>query len=304
MDRHDPRLVVLEYLRAVLRPVRPVLPLASLDLDLNLDLLCSEVDVIPRQRPHLARAKPAEGAEGVRSLGSGHARTAMAEAPSAMPGHASLKAKTAPDATPPSPRTRRVRPKPAVITKSEAPPAVGPDEERRTVEREQERRAAELEQERPTAELARLRAILRPTVPVPPSPSVIASPPPPAPEEDGSLQALEDHIRDRIPSLPSLSVARYTAQIAAWVGRVRLIQSGPDGDRTRIASRIMFDKLRNLAWSMEAGTIEGLNLSWSTRNWERYIRDNELIASTPDPTPEPDAEADVWSTPGEADAQA
>ncbi|HEV3190292.1 MAG TPA: hypothetical protein VGY54_07330 [Polyangiaceae bacterium] len=133
---------------------------------------------------------------------------------------------------------------------------------------------------------------------------MITAAPTPSPEEDGGLKALEDQIRDQIPSLPGLSVARYTAQIAAWVGRVRLIQSGPDGDRTRIASRIMFDKLRNLAWSMEAGTIEGLNLSWSTRNWERYIRDNELIASTPDPTPEPDAEADVWSTPGEADAQA
>jgi hypothetical protein len=148
-------------------------------------------------------------------------RAAMAEAPSAMPGHASLKAETAPDATPPPPRARRVRPKPAVITKSEAPPAVDPDEERRTAEREQERRAAGLEEERRTAELARLLAIVRPTVHVPPSPSVIASPPPPAPEEDGSLQALEDHSRDRIPSLPSLSVARYTAQIAACVGGTR-----------------------------------------------------------------------------------
>jgi hypothetical protein len=120
------------------------------------------------------------------------------------------------------------------------------------------------------------------------------------------LEVLEDHIRDQIPSLPGLSVARYTALIAAWVGRVRMIQSGPDSERTRIASRIMFDKLRNLAWSMEAGTIEGLNLSWSTRNWERYIKDNELIAATPNPTPPPTLEpdADVWATPGETDAQA
>ena len=118
-----------------------------------------------------------------------------------------------------------------------------------------------------------------------PAPSVIALPPPRALEEDGSLQALEDHIRDQLPSLPSLSPSRYTAQIAAWVGRVRLNQSGPDGERTRIASRIMFDKLPNLAGSMEAGPIEGLNLSWSTRNWERYIQDNELIAGTPDVLP-------------------
>jgi len=121
---------------------------------------------------------------------------------------------------------------------------------------------------------------------------------------DGSLQALEDQIRDQIPSLPSLSLTRYTALIAAWVGRVRMIQSGQDRERTRIASRIMFDKLRNLAWSREAGTIEGLNLSWSTRNCERYIKDNELSAATPDPTPAPTPEPDAWSTPGEADARA
>jgi len=121
------------------------------------------------------------------------------------------------------------------------------------------------------------------------------------------LRALEDQIRDRLPSLPGLSASRYTAQIAAWVGRVRLNQSGPDAERTRIASRIMFDKLRNLAWSMEAGPIEGLNLSWSTRNWERYIEENETIAAAPDapppPTPERDAKPDVWATPDEADAQ-
>ena len=181
-----------------------------------------------------------------------------------------------------------------------APKAIEADEARRTAE--------QLEDERRTAELARLRSILRPTVPEPPAPSAIAPPPPPAPEEDGSLQALEDHIRDQLPSLPALSQSRYTAQIAAWVGRVRLIQSGPDGERTRIASRIMFEKLRNLAWSMEAGSIEGLNLSWSTRNWERYIQDNELIAVTPDalppPTPERDTEVDVWATLDEADAPA
>jgi hypothetical protein len=71
---------------------------------------------------------------------------------------------------------------------------------------------------------------------------------------------------------------------------------------------LAFDKLRNLAWSMEAGPIDGLNLSWSTRNWERYIKDNELIAASPDAVPpskpEPDPEADVWSTPGDVDAQA
>jgi hypothetical protein len=242
-----------------------------------------------------------------RVLTEEYLRAAMAEAPRVVARHAST-TEASPGAAPPPPRARRVRPKPAAVTKPKAPPVVDPDEERRVAELDEKRRTAELEEERRAAELARLRAILRPTVPEPPAPPVIAPPPPREPEDDGSLQTLEDHIRDRIPSLPSLSLSRYTAQIASWVGRVRLIQDGPDGERTRIASRIMFDKLRNLAWSMEAGTIEGLNLSWSTRNWERYIKDNELIAATPDPppppTPEPNAEVDVWSTPGEADAQA
>jgi len=258
-----------------------------------------------------------------RVLTEEYMRAGMEDAPRAVRGNASTTEASSEDAPLPPPRVRRVRPRPAVATKPKALPVVDPDEERRKAERADERRAAELEQERRaaeraeerraaeleeerrTAELARLRAILRPTVPEPPATPVIAASSPPTPEDDGSLQALENQIREQIPSLPNLSVARYTAQIAAWVGRVRLIQSGPDGERTRIASRIMFDKLRNLAWSMEAGTIEGLNLSWSTRNWERYIKDNELIAATPDPPsrPEPDPEADVWSTPGEADAQ-
>ncbi|HTA18767.1 MAG TPA: hypothetical protein VK989_05720, partial [Polyangia bacterium] len=99
--------------------------------------------------------------------------------------------------------------------------------------------------------------------------------------------------------------------IASWVGRVRLHQSGADAERTRIASRILLDKLRNLAWSMDAGKIEGLDLSWSTRNWQRYIEESELIAATPDATPAkpedasgassegaPEAsDADVWATP-------
>ena len=238
----------------------------------------------------LTEAVEAATSARARVLTDDYLLAAKAEAPAAVPVRASPTARA-----PPSPpeRARPVRPKrppPTTVAEPKAPPAVDADEERRTVE------------------LARLRSILRPTVPTPPEPSVIASPPL-APEDD-SLQALEDQIRARLPSLPGLSESRYTAQIAAWVGRVRLIQSGPDGERTRIASRIMFDKLRNLAWSMEAGPIEGLNLSWSTRNWERYIEENETIAAAPDvlppppPTPEPDAEVDVWATPDETDAQA
>jgi hypothetical protein len=187
-------------------------------------------------------------------------------------------------------RVRQIRQRPAVVAVAKALPAIDPEEQRRT------------------AELARLRAILRPTAPVPSAPPVVAPPLPRAAEEDDSLQALEDHIRDQVPALAGLSQSRCTARIGAWVGRVRLHQTGPDGDRTRIASRILLDKLRNLAWSMDAGTIEGLNISWSTRNWERYIQDNERIASTPDapspPKPEPDAAEDVWCMPSEAGTQA
>jgi hypothetical protein len=130
----------------------------------------------------------------------------------------------------------------------------------------------------------------------------MAPPPPRAADHNDGLRALEDSIRDQIPALAGLSQPRYTAQIAAWVGRVRLYQNGPHGERTRIASRILFEKLRNLAWSMEAGSIEALNSSWSTRTWERYIHDNELIVASPDrpPKPEPEAEVDVWATSSEA----
>ena len=197
--------------------------------------------------------------------------------------------------SPKVPRPRRAqpirprRPRPDVVTDAQALPAVDPEQERRT------------------AELAWVRAVLRPAAPVPPAPPVTAPKPARAAEDGGSLQTLEDHIRDQIPTLAGLSQSRYTARIAAWVGRVRLQQSGPEGERTRIASRILFDKLRNLAWSMEAHTIEALNLSWSTRNWERYIQENERIAATPDapppPKPEPETAVDVWSTPNEADTR-
>ena len=118
---------------------------------------------------------------------------------------------------------------------------------------------------------------------------------------DDGLQALEDRIRDEIPALSGLSQGRCTARIASWVGRVRRHQSGPDGERTRIASRMLLDKLRNLAWSMDAGKIEGLDLSWSTRNWQRYIDECEVIAATPDVAPAPadrqEDDPDVWATP-------
>jgi hypothetical protein len=204
------------------------------------------------------------------------------------------------DAPPPEPRRRR----PAKAIAAKAPPPVDPESERRA------------------AELARLRAILRPTAPTPPPSVATATPTPPREQvPDDSLQALEDRIRDEIPALSSLSQGRCTARIASWVGRVRLHQSGPDAERTRIASRILIDKLRNLAWSMDAGKIEGLDLSWSTRNWKRYIEESELIAATPDAAPAPaerpgasvtdeaslkasgdvsddaSGDADVWATP-------
>jgi len=191
------------------------------------------------------------------------------------------------------PRALRVRPRalrPAPAAAAKVPAAIDPEEQRRT------------------AELARLRAILRPTAPAPMVMTVNAPTSPRAAEGDDSLQAIEDQIRDQIPTLAGLSQSRYTARIAAWVGRVRLHQSGPDSERTRIASRMLVEKLRSLAWSMEAGTIEALNTSWSTRNWERYIQENEVIATgparPPPLQPEPGADVDVWSTGREAGSQA
>jgi hypothetical protein len=191
------------------------------------------------------------------------------------------------------PEPRRPRAPKAIVVK--APPPVDPESERRA------------------AELVRLRAILRPTAP---TPAPVAAPAPmPAREQapEDNLQSLENRIRDEIPALSSLSQGRCTARIASWVGRVRLHQSGPDAERTRIASRILLDKLRNLAWSMDAGKIEGLDLSWSTRNWPRYIEESELIAATPDAAPakiqesssaassetsSESSDADVWAIPG------
>lgn len=165
-------------------------------------------------------------------------------------------------------------------------------------------RPLDAEQERRSADLARLRAILNPMAA---PPELITTPVPVAPPErsdadEGSLQALEDRIREALPALSGLSQRRYTAQIAAWVGRVRLYQQDHEPERARLASRLFMDKLRNLAWSMEAGTIEGLDMSWSTRHWRRYIDDNELIAATPDPVPESERrdagdDLNVWSTP-------
>jgi hypothetical protein len=209
-------------------------------------------------------------------------RAAISAAPPATP-------RPVDEARPPAPRPRR--PAKAIVA-AKAPPPV------------------DLESERRAAELARLRSILRPTAPLA-TPMVAPAPlPVREPGPDDGLQALEDRIREEIPALSGLSQGRCTARIASWVGRVRLHQSGPDAERTRIASRMLLDKLRNLAWSMDAGKIEGLDLSWSTRNWQRYVDACELIAATPDaaPTPAERQEAssessesaddpDVWATP-------
>jgi hypothetical protein len=173
-------------------------------------------------------------------------------------------------------RLRRKRQRPSVAAETRAVPTIDPEDERRA------------------AELARIRAILRPAAPAPTALPVVAPPTQRVPEETDSLRVLEDRISDQIAGLAGLSQGRYTAQIAAWVGRVRLHQSGPESERTQIASRMLFEKLRNLAWSMEAGPIEALNVSWSTRNWEQYIHDNELIAATEDPPASPRPEADTY----------
>jgi len=167
------------------------------------------------------------------------------------------------------------------------------------------------EQARRDAELARLRAVLRPTTadPTPASPSPVASAPAPSRAEDrndrgernDSPASVEDAIRDQLPALGGLSQARCTARIAVWAGRVRLNQSRPGAEQTRVAALMLLEKLRRLARAMDAGSIEALNASWSTRNWERYIEANELAAATPDAepvaAPEPVPEPDGWSWP-------
>jgi hypothetical protein len=137
----------------------------------------------------------------------------------------------------------------------------------------------------------------------------MASPPVPVRAEDrndrsernGSLASLEDVIRDQLPALGGLSQSRCTARIAAWAGRVRLDQSRPGAEQTRVAALMLLEKLRRLARAMDAGSIEALNASWSTRNWERYIEANELAAATPDapaaPAPDPVPEPDAWPWP-------
>jgi hypothetical protein len=114
------------------------------------------------------------------------------------------------------------------------------------------------------------------------------------------LALLEDEIRERIAGLAALSRSQCTAQIGAWAGRVRMHQSGPDGERTRIGARILLEKLRKLAWSMDAGKVESLELSWSTRDWEAYIRENERLAAKAEvQSAETEASdvASVWDTP-------
>jgi hypothetical protein len=167
------------------------------------------------------------------------------------------------------------------------------------------------EQVRRDAELARLRAVLRPTTPDPEPAAPPPAAPPPAPlrtedrtdrgERNDSLASLEDVIRDQLPALGGLSQARCTARIAAWAGRVRRDQSRPGAEQTRVAALMLLEKLRRLARAMEAGSIEALNASWSTSNWQRYIEANELAAATPDapaaPAPDPVPEPDAWPWP-------
>ncbi|MEP6652382.1 MAG: hypothetical protein ABJA82_03430 [Myxococcales bacterium] len=158
------------------------------------------------------------------------------------------------------------------------------------------------EQESRDADFERLRTLLKPTryenpsadpsIPYSSASVVLLD----APHTD-PLRLLEDEIRDRVHALAQVGTARCTARIAAWTGRVRAYeeQSG-----NRMAAQLMLEKLRALAYAMEAGRIEALTASWRTADWPSYIRKNEQLADAP-PTPEPRERPDESTRKGPAD---
>jgi hypothetical protein len=127
-------------------------------------------------------------------------------------------------------------------------------------------------------EQARLRMLLRPaeedeaTAEIPAAATTIRS-------EDSRdpLRQIEDEMRDQIQELPRLSREACGAQIAAWGGRVRMVE---EAHGNRVAVELLLEKLRALARAMEVGHIEALVTSWRTADWPAYIRRNEALASS------------------------
>lgn len=146
-------------------------------------------------------------------------------------------------------------------------------------------RPADPGQESRDAELARLRTLLKPTQyeggsADPPSPSSSAPVVPLDASEAEPLRLLETEIRDQVHALAQLGTARCTARIAAWTGRVRGYE---EESGNRMAAQLMLEKLRALAYAMEANHIEALTASWRTADWSSYIRKNEELAEAPPP---------------------
>jgi len=152
--------------------------------------------------------------------------------------------------------------------------------------------AVDPEQAARDAELARLRSLLRPTRPEglftdPALASSAAAVPLDAPQAE-PLRLLEDEIREQVHALGQVGTARCTARIAAWAGRVRAYE---EESGNRMAARLMMEKLRALAYAMEAGPIEALVASWRTGDWGYYVRKNEELAEAPPPPAPAPAEA-------------
>jgi hypothetical protein len=140
------------------------------------------------------------------------------------------------------------------------------------------------EQIKRDAENARLRALLRPTVDLPPTPPVPV-PAEPVPQEKPQrpstpgefLRALEKEIQDVVPSLGKLGPELCTAQIAAWSGMVRYERERlpPDVFATmRPAFRIFLEHLTKLSLAMEAHVIDALESNWTPPSWIIYIEVN------------------------------
>jgi hypothetical protein len=95
-------------------------------------------------------------------------------------------------------------------------------------------------------------------------------------EDPNKMKTLEEKVRDGTTFLPDLSPARRTATIAAWAGQARIYQT--DG-QTWMAAHLLLERLRHLARAMDAGFIEALDPSWSTSDWQRYVKVKEMTVT-------------------------
>ena len=161
---------------------------------------------------------------------------------------------------------RRVRRKPV----RPAPPPLDPEQ----IKRDQE--------------FARLRALLKPVadqeIAPMPTPLPVATPPAQAQRPAGPgelLHALEKEIQDAVATLGTLGPVRCSAQIAAWVGKVRGLRDRlpPDVSATmRPAFRIFLEHLGQLRLQMEAHVVDALEQDWKAPDWDVYVEVNRARA--------------------------